>query len=334
MGGFTYYLLIAAIFFCIYCIHCWGLNLQFGVAGILNFTYITFVAIGAYFAGVTALGTPNHGVSGQYILGWQLPFPIPPILGGIAAAILAVFVGIIGLRRLRSDYLAIVTVSVGQIAWFISGNDLSLFNGWDGISQVPQPWNSVFGLSFTNYGWVFLIICMIFAALAYVVSQLLYHSPYGRVLRAIRDDEDVAAALGKNVFAYKMSAFIIGCVYAGIGGALTVEFIGAFNPSGWTTPETFIIWAAMLIGGRGNNKGMILGAFLVPVLFNEITRFLPPIPAHPQLIDSFRGMAIGLLLILAVRFRPSGIIAETKVRFSLRPTVKGSEGDDSRVLQR
>ncbi|MCL6452084.1 MAG: branched-chain amino acid ABC transporter permease [Alicyclobacillus sp.] len=333
MNGLLYYLLIAAVYFCIYCIYCWGINLQFGVAGILNFTFITFVAVGAYFAGVTALGAPDGGLSGQYILGWHLPFPIPPVLGGIAAAILAVLVGIVGLRRLRSDYLAIVTVSVGQIAWFIAGNNVHLFNGWDGISQVPQPWNSVFHLSFTNYGWVFLVICIVLAIIGYIVSQALYRSPYGRVLRAIRDDEDVAAALGKNVFAYKMSAFIIGSVFAGIGGALTVEFVGAFNPSGWTTPETFIIWAAMLIGGQGNNKGMILGAFVVPVVFNEITRFLPNIPGHPQLIDSFRGMAIGLLLILAVRFRPSGLLPERKTLFSLVPTVKGSEGDDRHVLQ-
>lgn len=333
MGGVTYYLLIAAVYFCIYCIYCFGINLQFGVAGILNFTFITFVAVGAYFAGVTALGPANNGLSGQYILGWHLPFPIPPVLGGIAAAILAALIGIVGLRRLRSDYLAIVTVSVGQIAWFISGNNVQLFNGWDGISQVPQPWNSVFGLSFVNYGWVFLIICIVVAIIGFLVAQALYHSPYGRVLRAIRDDEDVASALGKNVFAYKMSAFIIGSIFAGIGGALTIEFVGAFNPSGWTTPETFIIWAAMLVGGQGNNKGMILGAFVVPVVFNEVTRFLPAIPNHPQLIDSFRGMAIGLLLMLAVRFRPSGILPERKLRFVLAPLVKGREEDDGRVLQ-
>lgn len=333
MSGLTYYLLIAAVFFCIYCIYVWGLNLQFGVAGILNFTYITFVAMGAYFAGVTALGPPIHGVSGQYILGWHLPFPIPPVIGGIAAAILAALVGLVGLRRLRSDYLAIVTVSVGQIVWFIVGNNASLFNGWDGISQVPQPWNSVFGLSFSTYGWAFLGICSVIALLGYIISQRLYYSPYGRVLRAIRDDEDVAAVLGKNVFSYKMSAFIIGCVFAGVGGALTVEFIGAFNPSGWTTPETFIVWAAMLVGGQGNNKGVILGAFLVPVVFNEVTRFLPQIPSHPQLIDSLRGMAIGLLLMLVVRFRPAGMIPEKRMRFLLMPMVKGSEGDDGRVVQ-
>jgi len=313
MSSIVFYLLTVCIFFCIYCIYAWGLNLQFGIGGILNFTYITFVAIGAYFAGVTALGKPTvNGMSGHYILGWQLPFPIPPVLGGIAAGILAVFIGFIGLRRLRSDYLAIVTVAVGQIAWMVIGNNTPLFNGWDGITSVPQPYNSLFQLNYNNYEWVFLVICIVFAVVGFWAIQRLTHSPYGRVLRAIREDEDVAAALGRNVFRYKMSAFIIGSIYAGVGGALTIEFIGAFNPSGWTTMETFIIWAAMLVGGRGNNVGMIFGAFVVPVFFTEITRFLPQIPGHPLLISSLRGMAIGLLLMLIVRYRPEGVIPEKK----------------------
>lgn len=317
MSGIVYYLLTIAVFFCIYCIYCWGLNLQFGMTGILNFTYITFVAIGAYVAGVTALGSPTvNGMSGQYILGWHLPFPITPILGGLAAAILAVVIGFIGLRRLRSDYLAIVTVAVGQIAWTVIGNDTPLFNGWDGITGVPAPFNSVLKMSDNNYQWVFLVICIVVALIGWWVIQRLTNSPYGRVLRAIREDEDVVAALGRNVFGYKMSAFIIGSAFAGVGGALTIEYIGAFNPSGWTTMETFIVWAAMLVGGRGNNLGMVLGAFVVPVFFTEITRFLPPIPGHPLLISSLRGMAIGLLMILIVRFRPEGVIPEKKRTFN------------------
>lgn len=330
----TYYLLTIAIFFCIYCVYSWGLNLEFGTTGILNFTYITFVAIGAYFAGVTALGSSTgSAMGGTYILGWHLPFPISPIVGGIAAAILAVFIGLIGLRRLRSDYLAIVTVAVGQIAWTIIGNDTPMFNGWDGITGVPKPWNSVFGLSYNNYQWVFLVICATIALVGWFAVERLVHSPYGRILRAIREDEDVAAAMGKNVFGYKMSVFIIGSIFAGVGGALTVEYIGAFNPSGWTTMETFIIWAAMLVGGRGNNRGMILGAFVVPVAFTEITRFLPPIPGHPLMISSLRGMAIGLLLMLIVRFRPEGTFPEKKTVFRLDAITGWKEAEDGRAIQ-
>lgn len=333
MQEIIYYLLTLSIFFCIYCVYSWGLNLQFGAAGILNFTYITFVAIGAYIAGVTALGKPvAGGMSGKYILGWHLPYPIPPILGGIAAAILAVLVGLVGLRRLRSDYLAIVTVAVGQIVYMVIGNNGSMFNGWDGISSVPQPYNSVFNLHYQNYQWVFLAICIILCVIGYWVVQRLIHSPYGRILRSIREDEDVSAALGKNVFGYKMSAFIIGCVFAGVGGAMTVEYIGAFNPSGWTTMETFIIWAAMLVGGSGNNRGMILGAFLVPVLFTEATRFIT-IPQHPLLMESLRAMAIGLLLILVVRFRPQGIFPERKRVFPLESVPEWKEASHGQTIE-
>jgi len=330
-----YYLLTTAIFFCIFVIENWGLNLQFGITGILNFTYITFVAIGAYFAGVTALAPANGATTGVYILGWHLPYPIPAIFGGLAAAILAVLIGIVGLRRLRSDYLAIATVSIGQIVWFTVGNYTKVFNGWDGITSVPHPWNSAFQLNNQQYMWVMLLISAIFLGLGYLVINALYKSPYGRVLRAIREDEDVVAALGKNVFQYKMSAFVIGSVFAGIAGSLTVEFIQAFNPSGWTTPETFIIWAAMLVGGRGNNRGMVLGAILVPVLFNEVTRFLPQIlPSVPaNLIQAFRGMAIGLLLILVVRFKPDGLMPERKNVFRKSLSWKRSEEGDSHAIQ-
>lgn len=327
MGGSTilYYLLTLAIFFSIYSIYAWGLNLQFGLTGILDFTYITFVAIGAYFAGVTAMGKPQpNGMSGTYILGWHLPFPISLSLGGLAAAVLAALVGYVGLRRLRSDYLAITTVAVGQIAWMVIGNATPLFNGWDGITGVPQPYNSLFHLNYNQYQIPFLVICVIFAAIAWWVANALTYSPYGRVLRAIREDETVAASLGKNVFRYRMSAFIIGAVFAGVGGALTIEYVGAFNPSGWAVLETFIVWAAMLVGGQGNNNGMILGAFLVPVLFAEATRFIT-IPAHPLLMQSIRGMAIGLLMILVVRFRPQGIIPEKKRVYALSPGSMGKE---------
>lgn len=327
MQALLYYLLTVLIFSAIYVVYTLGLNLEFGVTGILNFTYITFVAIGAYLAGVTALGPAHNGMSGQYILGWHLPFPIPPILGGLAAGVLGVVVGWIGLRRLRSDYLAIVTVAVGQIVWTVIGNATPLFNGWDGITGVPEPYNSVFNLSYNNYQWVFLVICILVAVVGWVAAERLLKSPYGRVLRAIREDEDVASALGRNVFRYKMSAFLIGSIYAGIGGALTIEYIGAFNPSGWTTMETFIVWAAMLVGGRGNNRGVVLGSILVPVVFNEVTRFLS-IPHHPLLIQSLRGMAIGLLLILVAWFRPEGTIPERKTVFRLAGTGRQSKEVD------
>ena len=197
------------------------------------------------------------------MLGLNWPF-IPALLGGgLAAALLALIVGLLALNRLRSDYFAIVTVAVSLVL--------------------------------------------------YTFSERLYRSPFGRALRSVREGEMVAQGLGKNVFALRLKAFVIGAFIAGIGGSMLVIYVDAFNPSAWTTGETFFLWAALLLGGSANNRGAMLGALIVPVLFAEITRFLPAF-GSPQLVNAFRYIAIGVLLILTVRFRPQGILAEKRFR--------------------
>src|SRR5579872_960304 len=110
-----------------------GLNLQFGLANIINFSYYILVAIGGYAAGLTVLGPPQPVESGgiEYLFGWTLPWPIPVAAAGVAGALLALVVGIIAVRRLRSDYLAVATLVVGEVTWLLSGNTTALFNGWN-----------------------------------------------------------------------------------------------------------------------------------------------------------------------------------------------------------
>jgi ABC-type branched-subunit amino acid transport system permease subunit len=112
-----------------------------------------------------------------------------------------------------------------------------------------------------------------------------------------------------------MIAMLVGCAYAGVAGSLLIGFISALNPGGWTAGETFLLYAALLLGGRGNNWGAMLGAFLVPVLFQEATRYLPQIPGHPELIPAIRNMIVGALLIAILWFRPEGVLPERKARF-------------------
>lgn len=316
MTAFLFYISTLLVFFFIFNIQTWGLNIQFGYTGILNFAFIIFLAIGAYVTGVLSLPQAN-GISGQtYILGLSWPFPLTLLAGGIAAAILGFFVGLIALKRLRSDYMAIVTVAVGAIVYDFIGNVTPLFNGWDGIGGVPSPLQERFSIDYNTYQIVFVVISGVVMLIMWWLAVRIYHSPFGRTLRSIREDMDVSEAFGKNTFKYRMIAMIIGCFYAGVAGGLLIEFISAINPSGWTTGETFVIWAALLIGGTGNNWGAMLGALLVPVVFQEATRFLPQdLLARPDLIAALRNIIVGVLLILVLWFRPQGVIPERKARF-------------------
>jgi branched-chain amino acid transport system permease protein len=319
------YIVTLATYFAIYNILTWGLNIQFGYAGIPNFTYITFMATGAYIAGVVDLPKSPEPQYVKYILGVHWPWPTSLLLGGAAAALLGLAVGLVTLYgRLRSEYLAIVTFSLGFIAYdFVSGNQ-SLFNGFNGISGVSQPLNNYFNFSFNTYQEFFLGLAVVIMAVLWFIANRLYNAPIGRTMRAIREDLDVAEAVGKNTFKFRLIAIAIGCFYAGIGGALTIEFIGAFNPRGFSAPETFIIWTALLIGGRSNNLGVVVGSFIVPVLLFELTRFLPTSAASATLIENGRFMLIGVLLIAILWFRPDGILPEKKRRYYEIPLGTGA----------
>lgn len=316
MDPILFYALTLIVFWFDYNILTWGLNIQFGYTGILNFAFIAFMAIGAYVSGVFALPQAN-GIAGQtYVLGLSWPFPLTLIMGGIAAAVFGLFVGLIALKRLRSDYMAIVTVAVGAIAYDFVGNETGLFNGWDGLGSVPQPLQMRFSIDFNTYQWVFVVLAGVVTLILWWFANRIYSSPFGRTLRSIREDQDVSEAFGKNTYKYRMIAMVIGCFYAGIAGGILIFFTTALNPSGWQTGETFVIWTALLIGGTGNNWGAMLGALLVPVGFQEATRFLPQVPSNADLIPALRNIIVGSLLILVLWFRPQGIIPERKARYN------------------
>ncbi|MBI2776516.1 MAG: branched-chain amino acid ABC transporter ATP-binding protein/permease [Chloroflexi bacterium] len=291
----------------IYAILVLGLNLQYGQAGILNFTYISFVAIGAYISAVLTLGPPDEGT--VYVLASNVPFPVNILLGGVAATILGLLVSLTALRRLRSDYLAIVTLAAGQVFYTIVGNVIPLFNGFQGIDAVPLPVPG--GLSQTGRQLVFGGMTLVFLAVTFIAVERIRRSPLGRVFRSVRDDETVTEAFGRNAGWLKLLAFLLGSFIAGIGGGLLVTYLSAYNPSAFVPADTFVLWAAMFVGGVGNNWGSLLGAALVPVAFVELTRFLPNlIGIDAALVQSLRGVAIGLLVILVPWFRPRGILPE------------------------
>lgn len=328
MPAFVFYILTLVVFFFVYTILTWGLNLQFGETGILNFAYIAFVAAGAYITGVLSMGAPKPGTGESYILGAHVPFPLNLIAGGVAASLLGLVVSLIAFRRLRSDYLAIVMISLATVCYDVVNNFTPLFDGADGLNGVPQPFVAAFHLNANTFLYVFPFFALVVAAVLWWFMARLTSSPLGRTLRSIRDDPDVARSLGKNVFGFQLLATVVGSFYAGIGGGLLIELSAAFNTSAWTTPETFIIFAALIIGGLANNVGAILGALLVPVLFVQLPKFLPAVPGHPALVPEIANMIIGVLLLVVLWFRPEGVVPERKRTFAsilVEPTLP-SEG--------
>jgi ABC-type branched-subunit amino acid transport system permease subunit len=317
MPPFFFYLMTLATFAVIYGVLVIGLNIHWGYTGILDFMYIAFVAVGGYVTAQLGLPPAQPAFGETYLLGFNWSF-FPALLGGsLAAALLALVVGLLSLHRLRNDYFSIVTVAISLILWTVAGNATLLVNGWDGITGVPQPLADVLNLDSNGYGLFYLGLCSVILILVYLFAQRLYRSPFGRALRSVREDEIVAQGLGKNVFTLRLRAFVIGAFIAGIGGGLLVTYVDAFNPSAWTSPETFFLWAALLLGGSANNRGAMLGAFLVPVLFAEATRFLPNFYS-PEFVNASRYIVVGILLILTVRFRPQGLLAERRLRIPQR----------------
>src|SRR5207302_7795706 len=140
------------------------------------------------------------------------------------------------------------------------------------------PFNSVLRLNPHVYPVFYLAFCLAVLIAVYLFLERLFWSPFGRALRSLREDGTAAAAFGRNVFALKLKGYVIGGVIAGLGGALFVHFLGAFNVSAWSPVETLLLYAAIFVGGTGNNRGVILGIFLVLIFFQEVTRFLPEIP--------------------------------------------------------
>jgi branched-chain amino acid transport system permease protein len=314
--AYQFYLSTLLVYFGVDVMACWALNLQLGVAGIVNFAFIMFQAVGAYTAAALTLG-PSSGNGGfqQYILGADLPFPVPILVAGVVGALLSLVVGMVVLRRLRSDYQALVMLVISQIAVNVVQNQAELFNGSAGLSLVPQPLASQLNLSPINYQWFYVGLTFVICAIIYVVVHRITGSPLGRALRAVRDDEQAALALGRNVFGLRMLAFVVGGAIAAISGAVLVEFIGNWAPGAWLYQETFVLLAAVVIGGSGNNFGAVVGALLVPVAFLEATRFLPQIPGHPGLIEPLQWITVGLLMLLFLWFRPEGIFPERRRTF-------------------
>jgi branched-chain amino acid transport system permease protein len=305
----SFYLATLAVYMVIYALGAWALNLQFGLGGIVNFAFIVFESVGAYAAAITSLGRTGALTGQTYFWGASWPFPLPLIAGAAAGGLLALIVGPATMRKMRRDYQAAAMLVFALIADQVITNDTHLFNGAAGLAGVQQPLSSSLGVSLGFYDWLFVIFAAMIAAAAYLMFRRISLSPLGRTLRALRDDEEAASAVGKNAWAVRMTVFVVGGAVAGLAGALLIDFIGAWSPAAWSYQETFLLLVAIILGGVGNDRGVFLGAFLVGIVLFQAPSFLPAI-GYPGLIDSIQWIVIGVVWISVLWLRPSGLIGD------------------------
>jgi branched-chain amino acid transport system permease protein len=290
-----HYLIAMGVTAGIYAIMALGMNVIWGMAGLINLGLIGFFAVGAYTSGLVTLK-----------FGW-------PIMAGMAAAAVVssavgVLVAVITVR-LRGDYLAIVTLGFAETMRIVMSNEIWIANGTDGLSGIPGPFRQQLGPHLFNLQ--FLVIVVAATVVLFFLFERLAHAPFGRVLRGIREDEQVVAVAGKNVVMFKVKAFAIGTAALGFAGALYAHFSSYIAPDLFAPLLTLYVKLSLLAGGLGNNIGAVVGAVLV-VFFLESTRFVVPyIPGISAVQGAaLREILIALALLLVLRWRAQGLFPE------------------------
>jgi len=283
-----------------------GIDMIWGWAGDFDLSAYAYFALGVYMTMVMTIGKPQAPV--VYILGWHLPYPVAVVLAVVVVVAFAAVIGAIALRSLREVYFSITTLGAVWAIYYAVENYTPLFNGYNGVYGLVDPLGG--GLSYNAYHYLFLGFCLLVLLITYFVVQHLSTSPFGRMVRAVRDDERAASVYGRNVFWAKYRTYLFGAGLAGLAGGLFAAYIGAFSPLDWKPTEIFVLYAAILVGGRGNPKGVVLGSFIVYVGFVEMTRYIPSPAARPELGPALRQILIGLLIVLMLKYRPSGLLPE------------------------
>ncbi|WP_417680294.1 branched-chain amino acid ABC transporter permease [Roseibium sp.] len=301
--GLANYALFMGIFIGIYALLALGLNIQWGFAGLFNAGIAGFFAVGAY---TSAILTSPHA-DGR-LGGFELPFYVGWIGAMIAAALIAWPIGKICLR-FRSDYLAIASIGVAEIIRLVIKSEAELTNSARGISNIPRPYGD---LPYVESQMAYLAIVVLVLLVAYLMVERQFNAPWGRMMRAIRDNELAARAMGKNVEYRRLEAFIFGSALMGLGGALFAHFNRSITPEAIDPMvATFLVWIMLILGGSGNNRGAILGAAVVWTIWSVSEIATDQLPQEYAVKAKYiRLFLIGLMLQLVLRFRPEGLLPE------------------------
>jgi branched-chain amino acid transport system permease protein len=305
--GFFNYAVFLSILIGIYALLALGLNIQWGFTGLFNAGIAGFFAIGAYTSAI--LTSPP--VAGR-VGGFELPLLAGWVGAIVLAAAIAWPIGKICLR-FRSDYLAIVTLGVAEIIRLIARSEGWLTGGVRGITNIPRPFGD---LPYLQSQIAYLAIVVIAVAVVYWLVERQLKAPWGRMMRAIRDNEAAAAAMGKDIEQRRLQAFIFGSAIMGLAGALFVHFNRSITAEAIDPMiATFLIWIMLILGGSGNNRGAILGAIIIWLIWSVSELFTDRLPTEMAIQAKYvRVFMIGLALQLVLRFRPEGLLPETHHR--------------------
>ncbi len=293
------------VFASTYAIIVLGLNLQWGHTGLFNVGVAGFVAVGAYTSAI--LTTPE---AAERIGGFGWPVAAGWLSAMVTSGLAGLLVGVLTLR-LRHDYLAITTFGVAVTIQLIATNAQPLTGGTFGIQFVPKPLQGWLG---TGAAWnaAYLGLVLALLGLAWWALETLVRSPWGRVLRAIREDEVAAESLGKRAFVYRLQSFVIGSALMGLGGAVYAHFVGYIAPEDFLPILTFQLWAMLIVGGSGRNVGAILGAYVVwgfwAVAGGALRGLVPQ--AEQARAAALQVALIGALIALVLVLRPRGLLGE------------------------
>ena len=287
------YLLAVGIVVLIYALLAIGLNLQYGETGLINFGHVAFFALGAYASALLSLR------------GW--PLAVGFSVAAVVAAVAALPLGLAALR-LREDYLAIVTLGFSETVRLVLQQEAWLTQGVQGLPGIPKLFGAL-GRGTADLA-IFLTLAAV-VALAAWATLLLQRSPFGRLLRAIRDNEAAVIALGKDPARLKIQVFMFGAALAGLAGAFYAHFLSFISPEQFVPLVTFYVWMSIILGGVGSVRGALAGTLLL-VAFLEGSRFLRDLlPGIAEVqMASVRLAVVGLAIILFVLYRPQGLFGK------------------------
>ena len=306
LSGIFSYLVFFLVIASIYGLLSLGLNIQWGYTKLFNIGIAGFFAVGAYTSAI--LTTPSVP---DRVGGFNMPFLAALVIAVLLSGLIAFLIGIPTLK-LKEDYLAIATIGIAETIRLFFNNEAWLANGVRGVSGIPRPFQHY--ISF-NYNLFYLLLMLVFVIGVYLAIEKAMKSPWGRVLKAIGEDETVTEAMGKNIIRYKMESLVLGSMIMGMAGSLYAHFIQFISPEAFVPMSgTFLVWVMLIAGGSGSNKGAILGALVIWGIWSltDLITNIVPVDYAVQ-AGAFRVIAIAIFLEVILLVRPQGILGEKSV---------------------